>query len=276
MSREKERDEDMLRLQVPFFNNGLSQTGAPNTCFINSLLIALRSLYCFVRLLLTGHLFDFYHVHGYEDDRELLYSLIALLRAMLQDTSRYQMFTSERRLKFVRILQRKSDQLGLHGHGPVEMDEQGDPSELIVYMVNWLQESLQQVCAEHEQRDSGGQQASQRSRTREEASRVANQLRNLLNEFVPAMSDFTRCPAGHVSGQVQPTLIQLPLQKYYSNITECLADYFSPEIVYKSCTTCRLDSVEARKASRLSQLPEHVFVIAFTYNRNNHNVSGYL
>lgn len=175
---------------------------------------------------------------------------------MLQDRHQVMKTTSNRLREFIDILIRKSTN-GI----PVQANTQGDPSDVFLYLISWFGESL--TLMENVSQPMTG---------------IANQFRDILQNFFPLCSDCLRCgQCGHSTIKYNPEFTTLTLTKRFVNITDYLTSHFSAEeyLPDATCDTCKRKGLY--KKHHLSQVPTHLFALNLVYNRvDNVNTCFYI
>lgn len=166
---------------------------------------------------------------------------------MLQDRRQVMRTTAARLREFIKILIRKS----VHGV-PVQASAQGDPSELFLFLLSWFTESLNWM-----------------EQTSQSMTRIAEELRDKLANFLPLCCERTRCRNGHRSIKPNREFLTLTISTHFRSLTDCLTNKFSTEEYVDDgiCGTC--NCVGVFKKQLLSELPTDLFALNLVYNRVN-------
>lgn len=261
--------EDLLNGQ-PFFNLGLPNPVGSNSCFINSILISMRSIECIMRSLVNKSISDYYVQHP-SNNMNVMHSFMLLIRSMLQDNTHILNVTKQRRKNFIDLLVELAASSVAAIQKPIEENRQGDPQELFMYLVKWLNESIEimrtnaELCACNDRLTSHFYWNCHR------AAVQALELQNVLNESKPLISDMARCPRGHKFGQTNNSQIFLNQNKKFLNIQECLADFFGQEKTQGNCALCT-KWVTLTKERKLEQVPEKMLVLSLIYQTDQYSV----
>ena len=225
-----------------WYQHGLYRRAMSNTCYINSLMVGLRSLEPFSRTLLSPGFVDYFQVYG--SNQDLVKAMHVLFRDMLEQNQERSDRTDMDKDNLIACLLDVVAKVD-SADKPVERDRQGDPAEVLVYLVDWLNESLDEVASD---RVNGGRQSVQ-------------QLRDLLDQVMISTSEQARCQCGHKMGTVNKTLISLPLNANMRDIQASLDSYFSPEDLDAQCSGCSRQ-VNLKKSSRIDNMPEDIFILS--------------
>jgi len=243
--------DQMIAKGERIFEHGLPNPPGTNTCFINSLLTSLRSILVLVRMVLHKSV-HIYMQNATKAHDDLLIQLSMLMEMMLTDAGGIR--ETNQRENVIRLLVNLARDR--QGERPIEENRQGDPNELLFFMKDLLTTSIEQM-----DRQQQGRQA-----TNQVNDNVAQELRQLVDNITPSISDYTRCQCGEKSGVVNNTFIFLPDQNgngdQYADVNECLRQFFTPDRVTTQCNSCHR-TMEKNKCYRLEQETPKFLVVAF-------------
>lgn len=255
-------------LSGPIFNNGLPRPTGTNTCYINSLMIALRCMLNFLRLVFDSRLY--FYFNEFPNENDVLFGMHLLIKAMVAGNGAIvNEVITRRRRELINILSSYSDRSvnvapDLRPIPP--NNATGDPMELLAYLKDWLQQSCQRIM----DRDAGQQPTVEKRRACEQAYVVAQRLYSMLgDDLLPHMTDVNRCQNGHISQNQIKQFIQINLHRRFLSLTNALDDFFKQEEIEKRCAQCGDINVRARKGLRLEQFPEKILVLGLTFGHLN-------
>ena len=231
--------------------HGLRRPPSSNTCFFNSLMIALRSLVEVLRTVLSDGMLAYYQKTEFEGDA--LHAFHALLKSMHCQKFNNDKETEKNRAQMVDALIKLAEDIDMAaGTRPIERNQQGDPNELLLYLVGWFEKSLESM--ENEANSNRDPQVFLA------ATASGNRLIELLNNMMPLMSDFARCPCGHRMGRAEKSFVWISIDDKCSSVKQCLDNYFAAEIFDARCSSCgKMRSMN--KCVRLEELPGDIFAV---------------
>lgn len=266
---ERETRENQLReyLNNSLFNYGLPRAVGTNTCYINSVFVAMRCLYNLFTLLVDSRVKAYFL--DYWNDEDPLWNFSSLMVDMCKDVSKISNSTLWRLDKFIEVLRANSNQLIYHNldQNPVPIgNAQGDPLEVLLFLKDLLLKSIESI---RETRSHLIETQPQRKEERLVCDRVllvGEQLERILAlDLMPIMSNWSRCPYGHITRQTERTFFSPRITKQYPSIRSVLLEYFLQEEFEKHCEECGNKLIMAVRGYRLEEMPEKLLVIGLSY-----------
>lgn len=241
--------------------HGLRRPASSNTCFFNSLMVALRSLVEVLRSVLSDGMIRYYSQRPF--DADALHGFHALLKSMLCQRNSNDNETEKNRERMVETLIQLGEQVDVEvGNRPIERNQQGDPNELLLYLIGWFEESLQSMMDEEHVTSSSQERA-----VCTEAINSAKNIIQLLKNMMPLMSEKARCPCGHRLGNAEKSFVWISLDPKCNNIKQCLDKYFASEDFEANCSKCGRQR-SMKKCVRLEDMPGDVFALGIRLFNN--------
>lgn len=268
--KEKRERENRLKeyLSHSLFNHGLPRESGTNICYINSLLVALRSHYEVFKLLVDSRIHAYYL--EFFDESDPLYNLHMLIKSMIGDVNKVSYTTINRREKLIESLRAFSDQSNymVADQNPIPGgNAQGDPMELLLFVKECLIQSIEAIRTREENLLLIQRREIELCR---DMLHVCDELEQLLElDLMPIVSNSNRCvDCSHVSRIAERMFMCLPISREYRSIREAFGDYFAEEEFEKRCDECgnRLGLGKARRGFRLEEFPQKCLAIGLVYN----------
>lgn len=267
MSQRSNQDYNEL-MSAPFFNSGLPRPDGSNTCYINSLVVCLRSISSLLKLVIDHRLNEYQLM--FLGERDLLISFYGLVKQMAHNNTGLNLALSNYRLTFISILKELSDRIITNDPDsrPVPgKNAQGDPLQLLNYLNDWLLESIEKIKRRTE--TSLNLNIKERQ-TLQGASVIAFRLEQIIrNDLTPIIATQTRCSRDHTSLRVGNEFIMLSLPRQFEKIENVIDYYFKVEQVKLRCDFC--NETTASKASRLDEIPEKILTFGIKYDSTADN-----